>query len=307
MGKREMVVGATSGLSRAIVAALAVAVLLSLGCCGRDGELFIVKPPPKEHDCARYSNNHPAWSPNDDYIIFAYHTDPFIHPDTLGLYRFDLRDSSCVKIVPGDILCPDDVDFSPDGRWIVFVWHYQLWKATVDGDSLTQLTFDVMHFDPAWSPDGSTIAYFRWTSGVNTMNPDGSGRQFIVKGLCPQWIDDHRIAYLDPMEGIFICDIDDGIGEQIFRVRDDWIEIMYLAYSRESLQLIFSVDEKKVCQTSLWRIDLDGGNLTPLVLRGGAHGGWSPDGTEIVYVDTHAGSIWVMAADGTNRRPLLDE
>ena len=300
-----MAVGITAGLRRAAAAVLAAGMMLSLACCVGDEDTFIVRP--RKHDCPRFTYDHPAWSPNDDYIIFAYHTDPFIHPDTLGLYRFDLRDSSYVKVVPGDILCGGEVDFSPDGRWIVFVWHYQLWKATVDGDSLTQLTFDVMHFDPAWSPDGSTIAYFRWTSGVNTMNPDGSGRQFIVKGRSPQWIDDHRIAYLDPMEGVFVCDIDEGIGEQIFRVRDDWIEISYLAYSRESSQFLFTVSEKGACQASLWRIDIDGGNLTPLVLRGGAHGGWSPDGTEIVYVDTHAGNIWVMAADGTDRRPLMDE
>jgi len=70
------------------------------------------------------------------------------------------------------------IAWSPDSRQIVFrstrSGNWQLWRVNVDGTGLTQLTnLPGEAHDPAWSPDGSTIA-FASQGEIMLMNPDGS-------------------------------------------------------------------------------------------------------------------------------------
>ncbi len=113
-----------------------------------------------------------------------------------------------------------DADWSPDGKRLVFAaqpTHIgnigDVMIADADGGHLKDLTQDhgltgignikavqyAESFNPAWSPDGSKIIFLSFSftaddgfvAGMQTMNPDGSGRAFLgtepVEGHQPDW------------------------------------------------------------------------------------------------------------------------
>jgi len=56
----------------------------------------------------------------------------------------------------------DQVDFSMDGKWVVYLSEpdQTLWRSRADGSERLQLTFPPVHpFLPHWSPDGSQVVY----------------------------------------------------------------------------------------------------------------------------------------------------
>jgi TolB protein len=106
----------------------------------------------------------------------------------------------------------DDPDWSPDGTKIVFTsqpnWddpifsnHAEIYLINVDGTGLQQLTSnDEEERGPAWSPDGTRIAYacriggMQKTFEICVMNADGSDVQQLtsntVPDLTPTWSPD---------------------------------------------------------------------------------------------------------------------
>ena len=70
-------------------------------------------------------------------------------------------------------------DWAPDGTRIVYenAPDSELHIADLVGGGTT---FLVSGIQPAWSPDGGTIAFQQW-SGINTIRPDGSGQTLILK------------------------------------------------------------------------------------------------------------------------------
>jgi Tol biopolymer transport system component len=61
-----------------------------------------------------------------------------------------------------------DLDFSPDGKWIVYISYPEgiLWRSRTDGSERVQLTFPPDSvFLPRWSPDGTPIAYINALAG----------------------------------------------------------------------------------------------------------------------------------------------
>lgn len=77
---------------------------------------------------------------------------------------------------------------------------YDLYEMEADGTQLTNLTntIDVAEFEPAWSPDGSRIAFVRClectTTDIYVMNADGSGISRVTDDLAydggPAWSPD---------------------------------------------------------------------------------------------------------------------
>ena len=123
---------------------------------------------------------------------------------------------------------------SPDGRQVAFVISGQpgLWVVATDGGLPRQLVPDDSTFDPAWSPDGSTIAYVRdgddltyqlWLYDVVT----GTSRKIWQDpGCCisdwggPGWSPDGTsiaVIATDPSHsfGLFVVDVASGQSRQL--------------------------------------------------------------------------------------------
>ncbi len=147
-----------------------------------------------------YGDVHPAWSPDGNWIaFFGYGARiALVHPDGSGT---TLLTHGPQDLGPG---------WSPDGSRIAFdrvevikngVANSDLFVINADGSGLTQLThnpIDVSSGSPAWSPDGSLIAFARsertgngFDSDIFVMNPDGTGVTQLTSGPAddsyPSW------------------------------------------------------------------------------------------------------------------------
>ena len=154
---------------------------------------------------------------------------------------------------------------------LAFVRDDQIFKVRSDGTGLVQLTSDGMNSEPAWSPDGSRIAFVHSDgnsggSQIYVMNADGSNvvQRTIAGGSSPAWSPDGtRIAFA---------------GDRIYvmRVDQDWWNPAPLGFDR-------------------------GWNGQPA---------WSPDGTRIAFVSDWRAydllyDLYVMNADGSDLKLLL--
>ncbi|GAB4429140.1 MAG: hypothetical protein Kow0031_09570 [Anaerolineae bacterium] len=152
----------------------------------------------------------------------------------------------------------------------------EIYVMNADGSGQTRLTNNpAPDVFPAWSPDGTKIAFNRSKRHIYYMNADGSGETFVTSSLL-----------------IFI----DG---------PKW--------SPDGTKLIFSgvADVAKVRSPDIFTINLDGTNLTNLTNSTSAdsNAAWSPDGSKIAFSSTRDGApeIYVMNADGTGVTQLTND
>ena len=163
-----------------------------------------------------------------------------------------------------------------------------VWTMNPDGSSPTRLTDDknreeklpdfspVYDASPAWSPDGSKIAFIsnrNYHFSLYVMNADGSNSRLltdkVVEAGAPAWSPDgQKIAFNAGFSGSF------GV------MKPD---------------------------TGIYVINVDGSGLTKITGDAGSPS-WSPDSKQIVFISTRDSEgkprIWVMNADGSNPKKL---
>jgi TolB protein len=190
-----------------------------------------------------------------------------------------------------------------------------------DGTRARKLTHDgACYTYPAWSPDGTRLAFHR-QRGIWTMNVNGTGLRQLTHGLLdagPAWSPDGRTIAFARYSGsgaIWLIDADGSSERQLTRprgegdIQPDWSpDGDWIAFSR-------SDDPTEGRNGTRYRHDIyivrpDGTGLQKLTRHTGGNysPAWSPDGKRIVFGSDRKHSdlldIFVMNADGNRQTPL---
>ncbi|MGA2239873.1 MAG: hypothetical protein ABSG74_11740 [Candidatus Bathyarchaeia archaeon] len=165
--------------------------------------------------------------------------------------------------------------WSPDGTRIAFTRDIpcdtgecrRIFVMNADGTGQVQLTVEtaepqpsIYHYRPAWSPDGTKIAFHKYTGGVN--------------------------------DGIYVIGADvPGAGVLLIAGGDQ------PSWSPDGSKIVFSKWDSVLSQFVIWVMNADGSSVTSLNVLGD-YPNWSPDGTKIIFA-TGGGSVSIMNADGS--------
>jgi Tol biopolymer transport system component len=205
-----------------------------------------------------------------------------------------------------------------------------LYAMDPDGAGVRRLTTEAVDTDPAWSPDGSSIAFVRGhgdrDAGIYVMAADGSGVRRLTDGGSlidfsddgPSWSPDgKRIAFArggrEPGAETGGTDIyvvrSDGTG--LVRLTDDPVIQSEPSWSPDGSRIAFEGYDLASgglppSPVRLYVMNEDGTGIAELGPENVQGPAWSPDGSEIAYVDVETGSIMAIRPDGTGERRILD-
>jgi hypothetical protein len=159
-----------------------------------------------------------SWEPDGEgYIVPEIFAGPLIDEGletdlqpipSSHLMRFNSQDGRLVDLTGADYLDDSAPAHSPTDGSLAFARKYldltrwtpgrQIWLSGSRGGEPRQITDEPFynHYDFAWRPDGSQLAYMRFNQNVLTEPPelwlidiDGTRpRQLVIGGYAPQWI-----------------------------------------------------------------------------------------------------------------------
>jgi Tol biopolymer transport system component len=173
---------------------------------------------------------------------------------------------------------------------------------------------------PAWSPDGTRIAFGRFFEVANqgdlfVMNADGSGKQNLTHDsnddFYPAWSPDGvRIAHLKTAPGgwlLYVTKADGSLSIPIANGASSFTP----AWSPDASWIAFTRFPGPGVLADIYLVHPSGNGLTDLTANSPDYESaalWSPDGTKLYYhVNAKMGfnaSIWRMQANGSNQQQL---
>lgn len=167
------------------------------------------------------------------------------------------------------------VAVSPDGRQLAVDLQGSIWVLPSNGGTANRIT-DVFNDarQPAWSPDGKTIAFFAYRDGgydLWAINPDGSNQHKLTMGA------------FDDREPVF---------------------------SHDGKRVAFSSDRGDALGSNynIWTLDLASGALTQLTSNEAEDSmpSWSANDADISFVSTRGGSraVWAVPSAGGPERQV---
>ncbi len=240
--------------------------------------------------------------------------------DTLvsGVYIMKL-DGTELKLVYEGL--GDNVDWSSDGKMLVFDTYTELWLYIIEKDSLIQLTYDgeIKH-SARFSPDCKKIAYYRAfvPGGICIMNVDGTDDHSIINNndgypACgPDWFKSgDKFLFFGWFNDETILCYADTTGKNLVKIlptkdmefHNDKFGGLSLSPDEKEI-LFYALKKGKNQNYEIWRVNINGTDLKQLTHLGGQFPRWSPDGKWIIFSDGSTGGLSLMKSDGSDRRKI---
>lgn len=213
---------------------------------------------------------HPTWSSNGQEIAYVNVVED--NPELFVMEANGLNPRN-VSNHPSQDLSPD---WSPTANEIVFVSDRDggadLYLLTLADNTVTRLTTDGRDKNrPDYSPDGKQVAYWQINGEVV------------------------ELKVIDIETGEITTLVDSG-------------QNLWPAWSPDGSSIAVHSQETGTAQ--IWIVDIATGERTQVTLdeSNNFRPEWSPDGSQIIFVSDRNGGndLYIMNADGTNQRPLLE-
>ena len=264
------------------------------------------------------TDREPAWSPNGQWITFVHGSIP-----NDGIYLISPNGEDIHLWHQGYAETPA---WSPCGQWIAFSQGAQIWKKKIDGDSLTQLTFEGRNFFPTWSKCGRYIAYVQSVCNYIRCGLwlidlcEESNTPIVEYGTVPdfhpttneilykrRWIEDGGQVVVG--DNLFSYNHETDNFTFITGLKHHNFDNRYFKISPSGNKIAFTSQCEVTGVIRIWSMNIDGSQLTQLTHKQSYSNAWSPCGSYIVYTDARSenGRLWIMNADGSNKRQLTFE
>jgi hypothetical protein len=175
-----------------------------------------------------------------------------------------------------------------------------IWIVNADGSGARKI-LDLAS-DPAFSPDGTKIAFYHHTDGMYLASADGSNvRKYIgdTKARSPVWSHDGRWIALTGVDAVPASVLVSETPERrrvAVGAMPDW--------SPDDTQIVFQTCRENTC--GIYKANAQTGATTLIIGDDGALPVWSPDGRTILYQKEVAGErqLFVINPDGTSKKQL---